>query len=364
MKKHIPALDGLRGIACLMIFIGHFIHQRDHVSHTVTPFWIRVVSQYWSGVDLFFVLSGFVIFASLEGLRERMDTATVFRSFFTSRAFRILPVYALLILSYFYIPFHNTLMNSDLFISSVPAHYYLFFGQTWWMVFNHRAGAPFVQPAWSLCAEVFLYVLLLLMVCFIPKGRVPWAMAAAAATSLVLRARIGLSGGDLIEAYMLPVCRMDAFMLGGVIAYLHSNGVLSRVNVRVLDGVIVLFALLSLVMTCEDVNIYGRFAVTVGYAFYAAFFGAIVARAARGGNFGFLARGPLAYVGTVSYFVYLAHFPIVYAMSFVPLGAVLNLLVTSCIVLGAAAVSWRWMEKPLIDRGKSLNASLVLRRSA
>ncbi len=87
MKKHIPALDGLRGIACLMIFMGHFIHQRDHVSHTVTPFWIRVASQYWSGVDLFFVLSGFVIFLSLSGLRERLDTPNVFRSFFTSRGF-------------------------------------------------------------------------------------------------------------------------------------------------------------------------------------------------------------------------------------------------------------------------------------
>jgi peptidoglycan/LPS O-acetylase OafA/YrhL len=358
VKKHIPALDGLRGIACLMIFLGHFIHQRDHVSHTVTPFWIRVVSQYWSGVDLFFVLSGFVIFLSLSGLTERMSTPRVFRSFFTSRAFRILPVYLLLILSYFYIPFRNNLMNSDLFISSVPAHVYLFFGQSWWMVLHHRAGAPFVQPTWSLCAEVFLYVLLLLFVCFIPRRHVLKAMAGAAVTSLVLRAYIAVSGGDLFAAYMLPVCRMDAFMLGGIIAYLHENGHLVRINTLVLDGLIALFAVTFIVMTYNDLNLFGRPAVEVGYAFYAVFFGAIVARVAQGGSFGFLEKGPLAYLGTVSYFVYLAHLPIVYAMSFVPMGALLNLFVTSAVVLGAAGVSWRWLERPLIERGKVFNARI------
>jgi peptidoglycan/LPS O-acetylase OafA/YrhL len=359
VKKHIPALDGLRGIACLMIFLGHFIHQRDHVSHTVTPFWIRVVSQYWSGVDLFFVLSGFVIFMSLSGLTERMNTPNVFRSFFTSRAFRILPVYLLLIISYFYIPFHNTLMNSDLFISSVPAHVYLYFGQSWWMVLNHRAGAPFVQPTWSLCAEVFLYVLLLLMVCFIPKRRVLMAMAAAAVTSLVLRVYIAVSGGDLFAAYMLPVCRMDAFMLGGIIAYLYEGGHLARINTRVLDGLIALFAITFIVMTYDDLNLFGRPAVEVGYAFYAVFFGAVVTRVAKGGSFGFLEKGPLAALGTVSYFVYLAHLPIVYAMSFVPMGAILNLFVTSAVVLGAAALSWHWIERPLIARGRAINARIV-----
>jgi peptidoglycan/LPS O-acetylase OafA/YrhL len=358
MKKHIPALDGLRGIACLMIFMGHFMHQRDHVSHTVTPFWIRVVSQYWSGVDLFFVLSGFVIYLSLSGLRERMSTPNVFRSYFTSRAFRIMPVYLLLILSYFYIPFHNGLMNSDLFISSVPAQLYLFFGQSWWMVYNHRAGAPFVQPTWSLCAEVFLYVVLLFIVCFVPKRHVLKAMAAVAASSLVLRATIAAAGGDLYGASMLPVCRMDGFMLGSIIAFLHEGGRLARVNTRMLDWAIALSVLTFFAMTYDDANLFGRYTLIFGYAFYAAFFGAIVARVVLGGNFGFLEKGPLAYVGTVSYFVYLAHLPIIYAMSFVPVGAVLNLVITLVVVLGAAAVSWHWLEKPLIDRGKALNAAI------
>jgi peptidoglycan/LPS O-acetylase OafA/YrhL len=236
------------------------------------------------------------------------------------------------------------------------------------MVFHHRAGAPFVEPTWSLCAEVFLYVVLLLMVCIIPRERVAIAMAAAAVTSILLRVAVAVTGGDSIEAnieaYMLPVCRMDAFMLGAIIASLHERDRLAWVSIRALDVSIALFAVVFVLMTYEDVNLFGRFAVIIGYAYYAVFFGAVVARVAKGGTFGFLERGPLAYLGTVSYFIYLAHLPIIYAMSFVPVGALMNLILTSGIVIGAAAISWRWFEKPLIDRGKALNAASIPRRAS
>jgi peptidoglycan/LPS O-acetylase OafA/YrhL len=358
VKKHIPALDGLRGIACMMIFMGHFLHLRDHVSHTVTPFWIRIVSQYWAGVDLFFVLSGFVIFLSLSRLRDRLTTFGVFRSYVTSRVFRIVPVYFLLILAYFYIPFHNSLMGSPLFISSVPTWVYLFLGQSWWMVFHQRAGAPFLQPTWSLCAEEFLYILIFLIICFVPQRHVLKAMAMSAVLSVGLRIYTVLSAGDLVGAFMLPVYRMDGFMLGGIIALLYSADRLKWASVRALNWAIGLCSLGFAAMTYVDVNLFGPFAVACGYAFYAAFFSAVLIRVIKGDNFGFLARGPLALVGTVSYFVYLTQFPIIYAMSFVPCNVILNLVMSLGIVLGAAAVSWRWMEKPLIERGKILNASL------
>jgi peptidoglycan/LPS O-acetylase OafA/YrhL len=200
-------------------------------------------------------------------------------------------------------------------------------------------------------------VLLLLIVCFVPRRHVLKAMAAAAA-SVILRIHTVVSGGNLVGAFMLPVCRMDGFMLGGIIAILYSTDQLSWVGARVLDGLIILCSVAFVAMTCCDVNLFGRFAITFGFAFYAFFFGAIVARVVKGGSFGILSSGPLAWVGTVSYFVYLAHLPILYATSFVPCGAIPNLLMTSVIVFGAAAISWRWMEKPLTARGRSVNAAL------
>jgi peptidoglycan/LPS O-acetylase OafA/YrhL len=341
----------------MMIFMGHFLHLRDHVSHAVTPFWIRVVSQYWAGVDLFFVISGFVIFLSLSRLTERLTTTGVFRSYVTSRVFRIAPVYFLLILAYFYIPFHNGLMNSALFTSSVPLWVYLVLGQSWWIVFHQRAGAPFVQPTWSLCAEEFLYVLIFLIISFVSKRHILKTMAAVATVSVGLRIFTVLSGGDLVGAFMLPVYRMDGFMLGCIVALLYSRGQLAWVSARVLNWFIALCTVGFVAMTYSDVNLFGPFAITFGYAFYAVFFAAVLTRVVIGGDFSFLARGPLAYLGNVSYFVYLAQFPIAYAMSYVPGNVVLNLAMTLGIVLGAATLSWRWMEKPLIERGRSLNAA-------
>lgn len=358
-QKHISALDGLRGIACLMILVGHFLHAN---SHSVSDSWILWSSQYWSGVDLFFVLSGFVIFLSLTRLREKYNPLGVMRSYFTSRAFRILPIYWALILAYFYIPFNNHLMNSDLFVSSVPSTMYLFFGQSWWMVAHHRAGAGFVGPTWSLCAEEFLYIIILLMVCFIPSRHLIKAMAATALTSLALRIHTVVTGGNLVGAYLLPTCRMDGFMLGGIIALLYSRDQLTWVNTRILNWVIAIFATTFVAMSYNNVNLYGRFAITFAYSFYAVFFASILIRILKGGTFGWLSKGPLAYVGTISYSVYLFHFPIVYAMSYACLNRIpvaLNFLLTLSICLTISTISWYWMEKKLIARGKIINERIV-----
>ena len=217
-----------------------------------------------------------------------------------------------------------------------------------------------MQPTWSLCAEEFLYIVILLMVCFIPQRHLLKAMATAAIISVVLRIYTVISGGNLVGAYLLPPWRMDGFMLGAIIAVVYSKDQLAWVNTRVLNWLVALLAAVFVAMTYSNVNLYGRFAITVGYAFYAVFFSAIVIRVIKG-RFRFLEKGPLAYVGTISYFVYLFHFPIVYGMSHLNVhSVVLNLVLTLGAVIGAATVSWYTLEKPLIDRGKALNAASTL----
>jgi len=194
------------------------------------------------------------------------------------------------------------------------------------------------------------------MVCFIPTRHLLKVMASSAVISVAWRIHAVISGGNLVGAYLLPPCRMDGFMLGAIVAILYSRDQLAWVNVRVLNWVIASLAVIFGAMTYNNVNLFGRFAIAFGYAFYAIFFAAILMRVIKG-NFAFLSKGPLAYAGTVSYFVYLFHFPIVYGMSYVNVHSViLNLLLTLGIVFGAASISWYKMEKPLIDRGRSLNA--------
>jgi peptidoglycan/LPS O-acetylase OafA/YrhL len=360
IRNHIPGLDGLRGIACLMVFFGHFCLQLNHVNQTYVPsFWRALFSQYWSGVDLFFVLSGFVIFLSLNNLHDRLGDENFFKSYFTSRAFRILAVYFLLILTYFYIPFNNRLMNYEPFSSAapVPAWVYFPFYQSWWMVRNHNPGAGYVYASWSLCAEVFLYILSFLMVVLITRKHLMKAMAAVALISCIIRIHTVVTGGNLVGAWLLPTSRMDGFMLGGIVAVLYAKGHLSRINGRALNWALVACLAAFVLLTCYGVNLYSRFTIVFGYAFYAVFYSVVLIKVITTA-FGFLSKGPLAYVGTVSYFVYLFHVPIIQGMAYVGLNAVLDLVVCLSIVFGLATLSWYTMEKPLIERGRAINRRL------
>jgi peptidoglycan/LPS O-acetylase OafA/YrhL len=91
---HMPGLDGLRGVAILSVIIFHVLNTAPHssllenvITHTANIGWV--------GVDLFFVLSGFLITGIL--IDER-SSQRYFRTFFSRRALRIVPVYAVFLL--------------------------------------------------------------------------------------------------------------------------------------------------------------------------------------------------------------------------------------------------------------------------
>jgi len=350
-------LDGLRGVACLLILVGHFLAQNKQA---VPSALLTAFSQYWSGVDLFFVLSGFVIFLSLIRLKDRgYGVSSLFRFYLTSRAFRILPVYILFLSAFFFLRWTNPrLAHDELFLSSIPNYVYLFFGQSWYMVLRQRGGAEFVDASWSLCAEVFLYALSFLIVCFVPKRNRIMAMMAAVAASYFIRLSVVMFTGNLLAAYLLPVCRMDGFMIGGIIAVSYAGGRTTPIDSRHLDWVLLLLFCVFVALSVGARHFASGFSILFSYAFYSVFYSAVLARLI-GGEFPILSKGPLSYVGTISYFIYLFHFPIVYWMNHVSdrfhCGVLLNFLMTLGFTVGAATISWYAMEKPLIALGKSLN---------
>lgn len=356
-KDYIPALNGLRGVACLLILVGHFLSQNRQA---VAPAVLTAFSQYWSGVDLFFVLSGFVIVLSLVRLREGTDGSwRLLRLYATSRAFRILPVYALFLAAYFCLPrIVPSLARDELFLSSIPGYVYLFFGQSWYMALHQRGGAEFVDASWSLCAEVFLYGLSFLIVCFAPRGIRIRAMLAAVAVSFACRVLVVMFTGNLLAAYLLPVCRMDGFMIGGAVSILYAEGRLKPLKPGALDLTLLLLFGVFAALSVAARHFASESSILFSYAFYAIFYSLALVRLTSG-NFPFLSRGPLSYVGTVSYFVYLFHFPIVYWVKQLSdglrWGVIPGFLMTLAVTLGAATISWYAMERPLIGLGKSLN---------
>src|SRR5260370_41846538 len=94
LSGRIPELDGIRGIAIGMVLIAHFFlvvsRPGSALAYALVPLRLD-----WTGVDLFFVLSGFLIAGILLDAR---GSSNYFRVFYTRRFFRIVPIYAAFLL--------------------------------------------------------------------------------------------------------------------------------------------------------------------------------------------------------------------------------------------------------------------------
>src|ERR1700761_6273992 len=158
--KHIESLDGLRGIAILLVFFFHYLPRNSHNPLS----WLASVG--WSGVDLFFVLSGFLITGILYDTRESRN---FFKVFYARRALRLIPLYALavgIVLSV------SLMLHTPLTWKAIPFYVY---GSNIMLVVN--GGVPDFTPFfqcihfWSLSLEEQFYSLWPLVVFFVPQRR-------------------------------------------------------------------------------------------------------------------------------------------------------------------------------------------------
>lgn len=139
--KHISSLDGLRGLAILMVLFHHYFQG-------VSSDWLNnLASSMWIGVDLFFVLSGFLI---TRILIKTKSNENYFRNFYIRRSLRIFPVYyTVIILTFFFLrDFEIFHIEDSLFPWSYILYYsnYVAVAEGGW-----KGGA--LLPTWSLAVE-------------------------------------------------------------------------------------------------------------------------------------------------------------------------------------------------------------------
>ncbi len=165
-----PELDGLRGLAILMVIEAHYGIVRTllarywgGLSEYLTP----ILSLGPSGVDLFFVLSGFLIGGILL---DNKGASNYFRVFYTRRACRIFPLYFLFVILLLAIPYPSGLVfPADEVL--LPSWTYLTFTQNIVMAKDGIVGAGLLGPTWSLAIEEQFYLVLPLLIWFVPRGK-------------------------------------------------------------------------------------------------------------------------------------------------------------------------------------------------
>jgi peptidoglycan/LPS O-acetylase OafA/YrhL len=207
---HIGALDGVRGVAILLVLFYHL--GRSAQGFGFQNIVLKASGFGWCGVDLFFVLSGFLITGILYDSR---NSEFYFRNFYVRRILRIFPLYyaALLLVVLLAALWPQAGVwgtHSSLWIA--------FYLTNILLVAEGAAAAGIVSHFWSLAIEEHFYLVWPFVVRWGTRRQLMTAAAALAAGAFALRVALVLSGADVEAPYVLTPARIDALAIGALCA--------------------------------------------------------------------------------------------------------------------------------------------------
>jgi len=335
-RGYMPALDGVRGAAMLLVLVHHISAQFPRPSGALLNVVKSAAFAGWTGVDFFFVLSGSLITGILLKARSGPH---YFRSFYARRTVRIFPLYyAVLILLHL--------------LSGNGTRPYWAWYWTYSTDFLFAWKGSFFVPGhfWSLAVEEHYYLVWPAVVYYLSTRALQGVCAALIAGAFLLRLAMLLAGASRIAIYVLTFCRMDALALGSLLALAAGNPKSWNIVVRIARIALPLTAGLCLArfsMRGQWLQ-YGFVAQTAGYSITILLYAALVVGALASPTIGFsFTTGPLRFCGKYSYAVYVLHpFVIARLAPFFALGNMgrRSVLISAGSAAGLSAGSFLWLD--------------------
>lgn len=330
--RRIPQLDGLRSLAILMVFATHALK----------------IPLLWMGVDLFFVLSGYLITKILLRLKDQLRPATgssYWAAFYLRRAQRILPAYLIFLACMELIGAHwlRTWYWYSFFAANIGAAF-------------HKLGSQMLDPLWSLAVEEQFYLLWPCAVLFCSAKRLRWIALAIICASPVVRACATPFFRDHFPIYCLTIFRGDVLAVGAWIAIAeHQDAAFANARGRV-------GALMALVAAgaFAALSIYPEFRTGansvlfngLAYSLSAIFFGGVVVYSlaiSSGPTHTLLTFRPLGYLGRISYTFYLWHVAALILLERYLQSDWLRPAAAFAATFVIAAFSWKYIESPVLN---------------
>jgi peptidoglycan/LPS O-acetylase OafA/YrhL len=347
-STRIRELDGLRALAILLVVMWHYLGLTGGPHSTQWNFFRIGIT----GVDLFFVLSGYLIAGILL---KNAGAANYFSTFYLRRSFRILPIYFGMVA--IYLAGRQLGGAQVLFDGTVPWWSYVLGVQNIWMTIHKTFGAAWLSATWSLAVEEQFYLLFPLLV-YLVTPRTLMRTLVALIVLCPLGRILAFSLGDEYGYYMLTPLRADILAIGALIACLEFYGAITpgiRKAVRVVFWSAACF--LPVFAWGSELSTF-KMAVW-GHTYLVALYGSALFMVLENRDAPYLAplRSRLAsFIARISYALYLVHIPILILTFAVVRSAPTQntlggMLLTACafaLSLVICWLSWRLIEGPLI----------------
>jgi peptidoglycan/LPS O-acetylase OafA/YrhL len=366
----IRELDGLRGAAIAMVLIHHFFQLILITRPGSMLAYLQAAARLsWTGVDLFFVLSGFLIGGILLDSRASTNYYSVF---YKRRFFRIVPIYLVTLLLTAGLVSSRLGPDSGPFkwltTEGAPWYAYLTFTQNFWMAHAASFGCNGLAMTWSLAVEEQFYLTVPLYIRALSRRWLARVLLIGICGAPVLRTLLLHFGSDSsVGIYTMMLCRSDALLLGVLSAVLLRD---DHWRERIRGAGVAFYICIPLLLlglgflTLRAWNLTAAMMMSVGYTWVALFYVTILL---------FVLTQPdsmlskclrmrwLCWLGTLAYGIYLFHLEIQYLLFGLIWGRspTLNSIPTFLVTLAAVALtlllamlSWRYFEQPLLRLGR------------
>lgn len=362
-KVGLPGLTGIRGVAALAVFLCHFQPLILSVLGFDENAGFRFIGNGFRGVDLFFILSGFILFHVHENDFPTI-TGTALQRFYLLRFFRVYPLNTFVLLALLPLPFllpdfvtwyrashlsqgdyHSHDFSFGAFVQAI------FLAQTW----TAAKLGTWNEPAWTLSAEVLGYAAFPFLALFIGRQRSAVGLFALTAGSLATLVFLMIAAGHAINnpSGIFGAIRMAfCFFAGIAMGRLFQ---LRAMSPRTVTLITVVSALATLIFLCLD-----RLGTLTVFSFAGLIYGLAFA---SGPISEFMTSGPIMFLGRISFSFYMVHIIPLSLFAWVVrdriqgLGIAAKLSALVCIVVACvviAMITYEFVELPFQRFGHRL----------
>lgn len=369
MNERVRELDGVRGISIIVVVAFHLLKRADYFTNNETLHFLTSLSSIgWVGVDIFFVLSGFLITSILLKTKGEKN---YFKNFYVRRSLRIFPLYFVFIAVI--ISLLPTLDPDFAPQISRALPFLLLYQQNWLILISKVPLTTYLAVTWSLAIEEQFYLIWPAVVYFTKKETLIKISIGVIAASILARALGLVFWEDMSQVstffYYNTFTRFEQLIFGGLLAVAFTQPVwVQRLkSISVPAFWIAFAAFLTLCFTAYphmvplDENTWLVFG---GYTLAAIFSAALVTILMTYPETSMFRRlfqlKPLIFFGKYSYSIYLLHVPIILILLDVlwrtqlrgwPMYLVYIALTYVITVIGAL-LTWNLLEKHMLNLKK------------